>query len=130
MKKYGVSEKGLQSLFQKLITAKVLSQAELDGRPSAVEEVEAVIVEDDAPVSPKEKSVDVLKDFSERFKFSKGDLERLKTASLKDIKQLMEKYNIYEIYSKEIFNTISIRTGSLLTQASGKLKDGTRRLRV
>jgi len=32
MKKYGVSEKGLKSLFQKLVEAKVLTQDELDGR--------------------------------------------------------------------------------------------------
>jgi hypothetical protein len=32
MKKYGMSEKGLQSLFQKLITAKAISSADLDGR--------------------------------------------------------------------------------------------------
>ena len=47
MKKYGLSEKGLKSLFQKLITAKVLTHAELDRRASAVEEVEAVIIEED-----------------------------------------------------------------------------------
>lgn len=129
MKKYGISEKGLQSLFQKLITAKVLTQAELDSRASAVKEVEPVIVEDNAPVSPKEKSVDVLKDLAERFKFSKEDLERLKTASLKDIKQLMEKYNISLSDSKELLKTLGISAGTLLTHAAGKLKEGTRRLK-
>lgn len=39
MKKYGFSEKGLQSLFQKLIAAKVLTQADLDGRRSSVEDI-------------------------------------------------------------------------------------------
>jgi tetratricopeptide (TPR) repeat protein len=47
MKKYGISDKGLQSLFQKLIAAKVLIQADLDRRASVVEEVEAVIIAED-----------------------------------------------------------------------------------
>ncbi len=46
MKKYGVSEKGLQSLFQKLITAKILTQAMLDDRNP---EVEVII---DTPTTP------------------------------------------------------------------------------
>ena len=51
MKKYGISDKGWQSLFQKLIAAKVLSQADLDRRASVVEEVE--IIEDiSSPPAP------------------------------------------------------------------------------
>lgn len=46
MRKYGMSEKGLQSLFQKLVTARALTQADLDDRESAVEEVEATIIEE------------------------------------------------------------------------------------
>ena len=54
MKKYGVSEKSLQSLFHKLVAAKAITQAELNQRVSAVEEVEAVIIEEEAakPVPP------------------------------------------------------------------------------
>lgn len=53
MKKYGLTEKGLQSLFQKLIAAKLVTPADLDRR-AFVQEVEAATVEkDDAkPVSP------------------------------------------------------------------------------
>ncbi|MGO9568091.1 MAG: hypothetical protein ACLP5H_11160 [Desulfomonilaceae bacterium] len=55
MKKYGVSENGLQSLFQKLVTAKVITQDALNNRASAIEEVEAVIIEEDEakPLPPK-----------------------------------------------------------------------------
>ncbi len=54
MKKYGVSENGLQSLFQKLVAAKVITQDAINNRASAIEEVEAVIVEEDEakPVPP------------------------------------------------------------------------------
>lgn len=45
MKKYGVSEKGLESLFQKLITARILTQGDLDRRSRVGEEVEAIIIE-------------------------------------------------------------------------------------
>ena len=38
MKKYNISDKGLQRLFQKLISAKVLTQAEIYHRASAVAE--------------------------------------------------------------------------------------------
>jgi len=47
MKKYGLSESGLQSLFGKLVTGNILTQADLDRRTSAIEEVEAVLIEDD-----------------------------------------------------------------------------------
>lgn len=46
IKKYGVSEKGLQSLFQKLVAAKIITQSDLDRR-AAVEEVEAVMIEEE-----------------------------------------------------------------------------------
>lgn len=39
MKKYGVSEKGLQNLFQKLVTAKVLTQAKLAARKLATDDM-------------------------------------------------------------------------------------------
>ena len=48
MKKYSISEKGLQSLFQKLVTATAITQADLDRRN--VEQVE-IIEEDSRPVS-------------------------------------------------------------------------------
>ena len=129
MNKYGLSKKGLQSIFQKLINAKVITQAELDRRASAVEEIEAVVVEQDADVSPKEKSMDVLKDLAEKFKFSKEDLEKLKTASITDIREFMEKHNVSLSDAKELLKTLGISAGGLLTQAAGKLKDGTRKLR-
>gem|GEM_PF-304783 len=56
MKKYGISDKGLQSLFQKLITAKVFTQADLDRR--SARDVGTVIVHDDEakPVHPTSTS--------------------------------------------------------------------------
>ncbi len=52
MNKYALSEKGLQSIFQKLITAKVITQAELDRRAFTVEEVE---ITEDIPSPPAPK---------------------------------------------------------------------------
>lgn len=124
-KKYGISEKGLQGLFQKLIAAKLLTQTDLDQRVAAVDEVEII----QEGTLTKGKSLDVLKELGEKFNFSKEDVERLKTASLKDIKELMEKYHISLSDAKELLKTLGISTGSLLTQAAGKLKEGTRRLR-
>jgi hypothetical protein len=127
MKKYGLTEKSLQSVFQQLVSAKVLTQDDLDHRKSPAEEVE--VAEERAPDSPKERSQDVLKEFGDRFKISKEDLERLKTASLKDIKQLMDKYNTSLNDSKELLKTLSNSAGSFLTQAAGKIKDRTRKIR-
>jgi hypothetical protein len=42
MKKYGISDNGLQNLFQKLIDAKILNLIDLDRRASAFEKVEAI----------------------------------------------------------------------------------------
>ena len=129
MKKYGISDKGLQSLFQKLVNAKVITQDELDRRAPAVEKVKAVFVEEHADVPPKEKSLEALKDLSERFKLSKEDFERLKTASLKDIREFMEKHNVSLSDAKELLKTLGISAGGLLTHAGGILRDGTRRVR-
>ena len=46
MKKYRLTEKGLQRVFEKLIAAKVITQAELDRRASSTEQLGAVLMED------------------------------------------------------------------------------------
>jgi hypothetical protein len=47
MKKYGLTEKGIQSLFKKLVDAKIMTQSELDQRASLdIEEVYEVSVEE------------------------------------------------------------------------------------
>jgi hypothetical protein len=130
MKKYKLSAKGLQSLLDKLHRANILSTEEYNKRVGAAEQSFDLVGEGGEQVSPSsEKSLEVLKDFSERFKFSKEDLERLKTASLKDIKQLMDKYNISGGEAKELLKTLGISAGSFLTQTADKLKDGARRLK-
>lgn len=46
MNKYGLTENGLQSFFQKLIAAGVLTQAEFDHRASSVEKVGTLVIEE------------------------------------------------------------------------------------
>lgn len=53
MKKYELSEKGLQSLFQKLLNTKILTQEDLDGRGS-----EQIVVEEVREVSHEEPSLE------------------------------------------------------------------------
>jgi TPR repeat protein len=124
MKKYGISEKALQGLFQKLVAAKFLTQADVDRRGAVVDEVDLV---DSA--SLKDKSLDTLRVLCEKLKISSEDLEKLKTASLKDIKEFIDKRNLSLRDAKELFKSLGISTGNLLSQTAGKIKDGTQQLR-
>jgi hypothetical protein len=54
MKKYAISEKGLQSLFHKLIAAKVLTQADLHARATPLEKIrEPEEIKREKPEEPK-----------------------------------------------------------------------------
>jgi hypothetical protein len=50
--KYGISQKGLQNLFQKLLTANLITQADLDSRVS-VEKAKVVVNEEDGAKPPR-----------------------------------------------------------------------------
>lgn len=128
MKKYGLSSKGLQSVLAKLQQAKLLSTEEYNRRVAPLERPLEPVAEGEKRVSEQPpESVKILRELAERFKFSKQDVERLKTASLNDIKHLAEKYNISLSESKELLKILGISAGSLLTHAATKLKDGTRK---
>jgi hypothetical protein len=127
MKKYGLSAKGLQSLFDKLLKANLLTRSEYSQRLTSAEQPVELVSEAGDKVEPAgERSLEVLRDLGEKFKISKEDLERLKTASVKDIKELIEKYNMSLSDAKELFKSLGVSTSSFLTQAADKLKDGTR----
>jgi hypothetical protein len=128
MKKYGLSAKGLQSLFAKLHQAKLITNDEYNRRAAPSDQTLELVDEGGEKVSPAEKSLEVLKDFAEKFMFSRDDFERLKEASLKDVEQLMKKYNIPLSDSKELVKTLGTSTGSLLTKTTRKLRDGTQKL--
>jgi hypothetical protein len=125
MKKYGLSAKGLQSLFAKLHRAKLITAEEYSRRAAPSEQTLEIVDEGGEKVAPStEKSLDVLKDFAEKFKFSKEDLGRLKTASLKDIKELMEKYHVSLGDITPLLKSLGISVSSFLAEKADKLKEG------
>jgi hypothetical protein len=128
MKKYGLSAKGLESVFDKLLKANLLSRADYNHRSSSAEQpIELVGEAGEKVVLSGERSLDILRDFAERFKVSKEDLVRLKTASLKDIKEFMEKHDISLSEAKELLKSLGLSAGSLEASAS-RLKDGASKL--
>jgi len=104
MKKYGVSEEGVHSLYQKPITAKVVTQAELDRRASAVEEVYEISAEEldeGKPVSanrPLSSQIDILEKTADPVD-SGNVVKNLQSDRLKDLWKLGPLANPYVGYS-------------------------------
>lgn len=123
IQKYGISAQGLQSLFAKLLKAGYMTQAELDQRSTAFAQTV-----DLAPEPPKrmpasaESTRDVLREFAERFNIPREDLERLKRASIKDIKAFFDKHDIPLSEGKELVKALGLKTGDLLSGAAAKPK--------
>lgn len=95
MAKYGLSARGLQTLFDKLLKAGLITQAVLDQRRVALDQAEKPAPGISAEESPRgERTWDILEEFARRFKIPRQDLDRLKTASAKDIKDFLTRHNI------------------------------------
>lgn len=116
MRTYGLSEERLQALFKKLVEIRALTQQELDqrNRPSGAEHK--------AVHNDKESAQDILKGIAQRFNIPKEDLERLKTASIRDVKEFLRKHNIPLSDAKDLVKVLGFRAGDLVSDTTEKLK--------
>jgi hypothetical protein len=128
MKKYGISEKALQGLFLKLVAAKFLTQADLDRRASLVEEVEAVIIEDEAkPVPPASTPRKVVQQPKEDIieptlpkpnKASREKLQRVGTQAVDAAKELRDKVRGSSAFAK-VLEFIKVPKNAMIVGAVG-----------
>jgi hypothetical protein len=124
MKKYGLSAKGLQSLFAKLHQAKLISTEEYQRRAAPSEQTLELVDEGGEKVAPaNEKSLEIFKEFATRFNFSRADVERLKTASIQDIRAFLDKYHVPISEAKDLLKSLGFRAGEIISETQGKLKE-------
>jgi len=130
IKKYELSPKGLESLFGKLMKAGLVSKADLDKRLLASEGQVDASVNVSENASPKaERTRDVLRDFAQRFNIPREDIERLKTASIGDIKAFFAKHDIPLHEGKDIFKALGFKAGDLAAEAKESLLEGFRSIK-
>jgi len=133
VKKFGISAAKLPGAYASLIKVGYLTQGDLDSRQKGLEQtVEsttggvASIPEDDssriAPPRPTQSATDVLPDFAQRFSIPREDLERLKTASIKDIKAFFEKHNIPWSEGMDLVKALGLRASDFVSEAADTLK--------
>ncbi len=139
MRKHSLSAKGLQSLTRKLIEAGLISRAELDRRTTEFEETidldtDAVTLEKTVGPShaegtaSQESAGDILSEFAARFRISKEDIERLKSASVKDLKAILEKYDIPQEEVAKLLKAYSGQAGAVASEAKHQLLGSLREL--
>ncbi len=135
MKKFGISAAKLPGVLASLVKAGYLVQDYLDYRPGGLkqtvelgaENVDSVPKTDLAQTAstlPPESTKDVLKDFAQRFNVPREDLERLKTASIKDIKAFLDKHNIPWSDGVELAKALGLQAGEFLSEATDRIMKG------
>lgn len=136
IKRFGISAAKLPKVYESLVKAGYLSQEDLNRRgngegfeqsvdlaPDVMDTVPKPGSSQAAPVTATETTKDVLRDFAQRFNIPREELERLKTASIKDIKAFFEKHNIPWSEGMELVKALGLRAGDFAAEAAGKLKD-------
>jgi hypothetical protein len=125
VKKYGIPAAKLPTLYTKLVGVGLLSQADLDRRSKAFEET--VDLDPEAATfeavsgSSQEKAKDILAEFAARFKISQEDLERLKTASITDLKEILDKYDIPQEEATKLLKAYGSHAGVVVSEAKQQL---------
>ncbi len=135
MKKFGLSAQKLPAVFTSLTKAGYLSQDDLDKRPGGFEQTvdltsEKVFTDprsghsEIATPIPPESAKDVLLELAKRFNVPREDLERLKTASITDIKAFLNKHNIPWAEGVELAMALGLQAGDFLFEATDKIMKG------
>ncbi len=126
MAKYELSTKALESLKDKLLTAGLITQAELAGRsqsaPSAPQRAHAqneTTSSEDNSGEPDEGAKAVTKELAEKLHISQKDLAILKNVTATDIEAFFDKQRPE---GKKIINSIEVRT-PLVSDATDKLRE-------
>ncbi len=127
MKRFGIPAGKLSSVFSSLIKGGYLTQEDLDGRPGKFEQT--VDLETEAPFqgqpsapSGQESTRDVLRDFAQRFNVPREDLERLRSASVKDIRAFFDKHDIPWSEGVELAKALGLSAKDLVSDAADKFK--------
>ena len=136
VKRFGISAAKLPKVYESLVKAGYLKQEDMDRRgngdafeqtvdlaPDTVDTVPKQNPPQAVPITPTESAKDVLRDFAQRFNIPREELERLKTASIKDIKAFFEKHKIPWSEGMELAKALGLRAGDFAAEAAGKLKD-------
>jgi hypothetical protein len=126
LKKFGISASKLPNVFASLIKAGYLTQVDLDNRPGSFEQTvdlgpEPVAQEPISAPAAQESTRDVLRDFAQRFNIPREELERLKTASVTDIKAFFEKHHIPWSEGLELAKALGLKAGDFVSETGTML---------
>ncbi|MGB6065390.1 MAG: SHOCT domain-containing protein [Desulfomonilaceae bacterium] len=122
MNKYLLSGKGLESLLNKMVVAGLLKQSELEARSTLFEgtvDIDEALSEKQS-VSAAESSQTSLQQFAQKLNIPLEDLEKLRTSSVREIKDFLEKHNISLSEGKVLLKEFGIRASEML---SGVVKE-------
>lgn len=122
MNRYLLSGKGLESLLNKMVAAGLLKQSELEARSTLFE---GTVDIDEAlsgkqSVSAADSSQNSLQQFAQKLNIPLEDLEKLRTSSVKEIKDFLEKHNISLSEGKVLLKEFGLRASEML---SGVVKE-------
>jgi hypothetical protein len=130
-KRFGMSPSKLTAVYNSLIKAGYLALDDLTKRPGKFEETVDLVENNKIAKTPQketssqanETTNDVLRDFGKRFNIPTEDLERLKNASIKEIKEFFDKHKIPISEGKELIKALGLKVGDFLFEKVGKLKE-------
>jgi hypothetical protein len=134
-KRFGISPNKLTAVYNSLIKAGYLTLDDLNKRPGNFEETvdlapetvkfpePPVLPQKETPSQPDETTKDVLLDFGKRFNIPAEDLERLKKASIKEIKEFFDKHKIPISEGKEIIKALGLKVQDFVTDKVIKFRE-------
>lgn len=133
VKRFGIPAGKLPGVFSSLIKAGYLTQEDLDRRPGRFEQtvdlgIDSAVPEQTGGALSQERASDVLAEFAARFKISREDMERLKSASIKDLKAILEKYDIPQEEVAKLLKAYSGQAGAVASEAKQQLLGSLREL--
>ncbi len=127
VKRFGIPAGKLPDVFASLIKGGYLTQEDLDRRPGKFEQTvhlgtEAPFKGQTSSPTGQESTRDVLRDFAQRFNVPREDLERLRSASVKDIKAFFDKHEIPWSEGVDLAKALGLSAKDLVSDAADKFK--------